>query len=94
MSQSLQKAIDKHRLSTEVAILRETVRSSFEVANIIGRSDAMQKVVAQLPRIAVSNSNVLITGDSGRIRNRRKSPRMAKNSADKVHCRFAHACIT
>lgn len=60
----VRNALDRHRLSTEVALLREMV-PRFEVENIIGRSAAMQRLLKMVPRVAASNSNALITGESG-----------------------------
>jgi len=61
----VRNAIDKRRLKTEVAVLRETVRSSFEIENIIGKSEAMQKVLRIIPKVAENSANVLVTGESG-----------------------------
>jgi two-component system response regulator PilR (NtrC family) len=61
----VEKALEKRRLSTEVTMLRETVRSAFEVENIIGKSESMQRVLRMIPRVAKSNSIALITGESG-----------------------------
>jgi len=61
----VKNAVDKHRLKTEVALLRENVRSAFEIENIIGKSESMQKVLNLVPKVAANNSNVLVTGESG-----------------------------
>lgn len=61
----LKNALDKRRLKAEVTVLRETVRSSFEIENIVGKSEAMRKVIDLLPKVAASSSSVLITGESG-----------------------------
>ncbi|MEJ2182174.1 MAG: sigma-54 dependent transcriptional regulator [Nitrospirota bacterium] len=61
----VRNAVDKHRLKQEVSLLRETVRTSSEMDNIIGKSRPMQEVLALIPKVAGSNSNVLITGESG-----------------------------
>jgi two-component system response regulator PilR (NtrC family) len=61
----VRNALDKRKLKAEVTLLRETVKSSFEVQNIIGRSAPMQKVLKVIPKIAQSGSNVLISGESG-----------------------------
>jgi two-component system response regulator PilR (NtrC family) len=61
----VKNAIDNRRLKTEVSILRETVKTTYEVENIIGRSPKMQEMLALIPKIARNNSNVLITGESG-----------------------------
>ncbi len=61
----VKNALDKKRLKAEVSLLRETVKSTFEVANIIGKSQKMQEVLGILPKVAENNSNVIITGESG-----------------------------
>lgn len=61
----VRNAVDKRRLKDEVTRLRETVKTSFEVENIIGKSASMQGLLRMLPRVAGSGSNVLITGESG-----------------------------
>ncbi len=62
----VRNALDRRRLSTEVALLREKVRSTaIEIENIIGKSASMQRLLKMVPRVAASNSNALITGESG-----------------------------
>ncbi|OGW36163.1 MAG: Fis family transcriptional regulator [Nitrospirae bacterium RBG_13_39_12] len=61
----VKKAIEKKRLSEELALLREKVKTSYSLESIIGRSPKMQELFAIIPRIAQSNSNVLIIGESG-----------------------------
>ena len=61
----VRNALGTRRLKTEVSALREVVRTSFEIENIVGRSPKMHHLLDTLPRIARSSSNVLITGESG-----------------------------
>jgi two-component system response regulator PilR (NtrC family) len=61
----VRKAIEKKKLSQEVTLLREKVRTSYTLENIIGQSQKMQELFKLIPRIAQSNSNVLIMGESG-----------------------------
>ncbi len=62
----VRNALDRRRLSTEVALLRrEKIRTAVEVENIIGRSAPMQRLLKMVPRVASSNSNALISGESG-----------------------------
>jgi len=58
------KALEKKRLSEEVTVLREKVKT-YKLENIIGQSPQMQELFQLIPRIAQSNSHVLITGESG-----------------------------
>ncbi|UCE78665.1 MAG: sigma-54-dependent Fis family transcriptional regulator [Nitrospiraceae bacterium] len=59
------KALEKKKLSEEVSFLREKVLTSFRLENIIGKSARMQELFRLIPRVAQSNSTVLITGESG-----------------------------
>ncbi len=62
---NLNKAADQHRLVTEHEILNETVRDRFGSGEIIGKSEAIQKVLELINLAAPGDSNVLITGPSG-----------------------------
>ncbi len=61
----LKRAIEKRRLIKEIEILREKIKTTYRLEDIIGRSKKMQELMQALPKIARSNSNVLITGESG-----------------------------
>jgi len=62
---NLNKAADQHRLVTEHEILNETVRDRFGSGEIIGESEAIQKVLELISLAAPGDSNILITGPSG-----------------------------
>lgn len=59
------KAIEKRRLRGEVSILRQKIRTTYELGNIFYKNHQMQELLGIIPKIALSNSNVLITGESG-----------------------------
>ncbi len=61
----INNAFEKRGLRKEVRNLRETISKTYRLDNIIGKSHSMQKILMVLPKIAVSDSNVLITGQSG-----------------------------
>jgi two-component system response regulator PilR (NtrC family) len=61
----VKKAIEKKREHVELSLLRQKVDASYAIENIIGQSPKMQELFRIIPRIAQSNSNVLITGESG-----------------------------
>lgn len=61
----VKKALEKRKLRGEVSILREKIRTSYELGNIFYKSPGMQELLKVLPKIAQSSSNVLITGESG-----------------------------
>jgi two-component system response regulator PilR (NtrC family) len=61
----IQKAFEKKNLSEELSLLREKVKSSCGLENIVGKSPKMQELFTMIQKIAPSNSTVLITGESG-----------------------------
>ncbi len=61
----VRKALEKKNLSEELSLLREKFRSSYGLGNIIGKSSRMTELFQLIPRVANSNSTVLITGESG-----------------------------
>jgi two-component system response regulator PilR (NtrC family) len=61
----VKKAIEKKRLKEELSLLREKIETSYTLENIIGKSPKMQEIFKLIPRVAQSNSNVLIIGESG-----------------------------
>ncbi len=61
----IKKALEKKRLSEELSLLREKTKTSYTLENIIGKGHKMQELFKLIPRVAQSNSNVLITGESG-----------------------------
>jgi two-component system response regulator PilR (NtrC family) len=61
----INRALEKKRLRKEIEILREQIRTSYRLENIIGKSPNMQALLHSIPKIAQNNSNVLITGESG-----------------------------
>jgi two-component system, NtrC family, response regulator PilR len=61
----VKKAIEKKREREELEILRKKVETTYSLGNIIGHSPGMQELFRLVPKIAQSNSNVLITGESG-----------------------------
>ncbi len=59
------KALEKKKLRKELDILKEEIRTTYRLENIIGKSPKMQELLHTIPKIAQSNSGVLITGESG-----------------------------
>jgi len=62
---SIDKALAERSLKSEVARLREEVSRRDRMDNIIGRSPAMQEILALIRRLSASHANLLITGESG-----------------------------
>ncbi len=60
----IRNTLDKSRLQVENIQLRRALKR-FNLPNIIGRSDKMQKVMDLIVQVAASRATVLITGESG-----------------------------
>ncbi|WP_447973459.1 sigma-54-dependent transcriptional regulator [Nitrospira sp. Kam-Ns4a] len=61
----IRNALEKRRLTTENLLLKREMASQSSFSQIIGQSEAMQKVFEMVKRVADSRSNVLICGESG-----------------------------
>ncbi|HEX9743007.1 MAG TPA: sigma-54 dependent transcriptional regulator [Nitrospiraceae bacterium] len=61
----IRNALGSRRLSTENMLLKREVAAKTSQARLIGKSDAMQKVLDVIKKVADTKSNVLICGESG-----------------------------
>jgi DNA-binding NtrC family response regulator len=61
----VRNALEKRRLRREIDRLRSEATTAFGLEGIVGTSAAMREILAALPRIAQTDSTVLITGESG-----------------------------
>jgi two-component system, NtrC family, response regulator PilR len=61
----IRNALEKRRLSTENMLLKREMASQSSFAQIVGQSEAMQKVFDVVRKVADSKSNILICGESG-----------------------------
>src|SRR2546425_1691878 len=61
----VRKALDLHRLTSEVERLRSQVELERDFHHIVGRSKPMRALFRQVKLVAASNSTVLIQGESG-----------------------------
>ena len=59
------KALERKKLSADHVDLREVIPSHYELSNIVGISQAMQKVFHLIAKVANTGSTVLVTGESG-----------------------------
>jgi two-component system response regulator GlrR len=59
------KALAQGQLSSEVRRLRHLVRQRYGFDNIIGKSDAIQRVLEQVYQAAQTDSSIYIEGNSG-----------------------------
>ncbi len=61
----IERAMEKQRLSSEIKRLKGLLEEKYDFANIVGRSEKMQRVLEQVHRIAKTESTVYIYGESG-----------------------------
>lgn len=61
----VKKALERRKLSSEVSILRQKIKTTHEFGNIFWKNPKMQELLNIIPRVAQSSSNVIITGESG-----------------------------
>jgi DNA-binding NtrC family response regulator len=85
------KGIELKRLDVEGQVLRAERNLIYKTTNIVGRSEALAKVLALVEKVAVTNSSVLLLGETGTGKEilagaiHYNSPR-AKNVFVRVNC--------
>ncbi len=62
---AIERASEHAGLKAENRALKEHLRSDYDIANIIGRSQPMKKLMDMMSMVAPSEATVLITGESG-----------------------------
>jgi DNA-binding NtrC family response regulator len=65
LSHLIRNALRQLSLQEENENLRERVTALEQVEDIIGQSDAVKKMLAEVEQVAKSNTSVIITGESG-----------------------------
>jgi Nif-specific regulatory protein len=65
MEVKVEKALELKRLRNELDYLRNERNEHYDFDRIVGGSDALQKVLAVVRKVAKSNSTVLIRGETG-----------------------------
>ncbi len=61
----IEKALEKRRLIVENRYLRQQLRGRYRFDNIIGTSQAMQRVFRRMEKVTATDSTILILGASG-----------------------------
>jgi two-component system response regulator HydG len=62
---TMERAMDHTQLREENRLLRESLGNRFDRRSIIGRSEAMQKLLETVAQVAPTEATVLVTGESG-----------------------------
>ncbi len=62
---AMERAMEHRCLREENRLLRETLNGRFDKRNLIGRSQAMVKLLETAAQVAPSDATILITGESG-----------------------------
>jgi two-component system, NtrC family, response regulator HydG len=65
MEVKIQKALELRRLHHELDYLRHTQQDIYDFERIIGTSDALERVLGVVRKVAKSNTTVLIRGETG-----------------------------
>lgn len=65
MQVHLDRAVEHRKLQRENTVLREEVKRSWAMGDVIGKSPGMRAVFDLIGRVAQATANVLITGESG-----------------------------
>ncbi|MBS1815802.1 MAG: sigma-54-dependent Fis family transcriptional regulator [Acidobacteria bacterium] len=61
----IRTAIARHKSEAEVEHLRRTLKQRYNFENIVGKSDAMHRLLDLIAQVAPSRSTVLVQGESG-----------------------------
>jgi two-component system response regulator GlrR len=61
----IEKALEKHRLTSEIERLREMLEEKYSFDNIVAKSGKMQKILEVVSQIATTESTVFLHGESG-----------------------------
>jgi Nif-specific regulatory protein len=65
MEVKIEKALELKRLRHELDYLRNEQQETYDFEKIVGNSEALQRVLAVVKKVAKSNSTVLIHGETG-----------------------------
>jgi DNA-binding NtrC family response regulator len=65
MGVQVNRAVEHRKLQRDNTALRQEVRKSFSMGNVIGKSPSMKAIFDLVSRVSQATANVLITGESG-----------------------------
>lgn len=63
--QTVRNAVKQRLLFQENRFLRRELRQKYDFSQMIGKSDALQRVFSLVKKVAATNANILIQGESG-----------------------------
>ncbi len=61
----VKNALEKRKLAAENRFLKTALNDRFQISNIIGKSESIQKIFDLVEKVAQSRATILITGESG-----------------------------
>ena len=62
---NVERAIEVHTMVNKIQRLQGELKKTYSYKNIVGQSDAMQQVFAQIDEVSAININVFVHGESG-----------------------------
>lgn len=65
IKQTVKNALKQRALQIENTLLKKQIERQYDFGRIIGESSAMQKILAEVKKIADARSNVLLLGETG-----------------------------
>ena len=65
MGVNVERAMEHRKLQKDNTALREEVKKSWNMGNVIGKSSAMKSVFDLVGRVSQATANILVTGESG-----------------------------
>ena len=65
MSVTVERGMERRRLTRENSVLRQEVKQTWKIDNVMGKSASMKAIFDLVARVSQSTANVLVTGESG-----------------------------
>ncbi len=62
---TIHKALEKKSLQTENTLLRQVIKDTYGLGNIIGKSERMREIFELVHKVSLTKTNVLLSGESG-----------------------------
>lgn len=65
MGVNVERAVEHRKLQRDNTALRQQVKKSWALGNVIGKSNAMKEIYELVSRVSQATANILVTGESG-----------------------------